>query len=139
MTPPDDCYYFGSDIDPKAVADAKKNAQSAGVGGFIKFSTADAFTRTPESLKTITGYDRQLVITNPPYGGRLMTPEEADEIYRGIASTYLTAEGKCRKGIRLSVISPDDTFERACGHKADKRTKLYNGNIKCQLNNYFKL
>ena len=139
MTPPDDCYYFGSDIDPKAVADAKKNAQSAGVGGFIKFSTADAFTRTPESLKTITGYDRQLVITNPPYGGRLMTPEEADEIYRGIASTYLTSEGKCRKGIRLSVISPDDTFERACGYRADKRTKLYNGNIKCQLNNYFKL
>ena len=105
----------------------------------IKFQVADAETRTPDALKSITGSDRQLILTNPPYGGRLMTPEEADEIYRMIASTYLTSDGFCKKGVRLSVISPEDTFELACGHKADKRTKLYNGNIKCQLNNYYKL
>ena len=68
-----------------------------------------------------------------------MTPEEADEIYKMISRTYLTNKGTCQKGIRLSVISPDDSFERAIGHKADKRTKLYNGNIKCQLNNFYKL
>ena len=56
-----------------------------------------------------------------------------------ISSLYLTKNGACRPGMRLSVISPDDSFEEATGHKADKRIKLYNGNIKCQLNNYFKL
>ncbi|SEW06858.1 putative N6-adenine-specific DNA methylase [Ruminococcaceae bacterium KH2T8] len=139
LTPPDDIFYFGSDIDPKAVSNAKINAKAAGVDAFIKFAVADAETRTPSALAKITGMDRQLVLTNPPYGGRLMTPEEADEIYKMISRTYLTNKGTCQKGIRLSVISPDDSFERAIGHKADKRTKLYNGNIKCQLNNFYKL
>ncbi|HAW16191.1 MAG TPA: RNA methyltransferase [Clostridiales bacterium] len=139
MTPPDDLFLFGSDIDRNAVESAKRNAETAGVSGFIKFGVADAETRTPSALTSVTGFDRQLILTNPPYGGRLMTPEEADEIYRMIARTYLTKQGLCRKGIRLSVISPDDTFEVATGFKADKRTKLYNGNIKCQLNNYYRL
>ena len=135
----DDIYFYGSDIDPKAIANAKENAKAAGVDHLIKFAVADAETRTPSSLAKITNFDRQLVLTNPPYGGRLLTPEEADDIYKMIARTYLTNKGRCQKGIRLSVISPDDSFERATGHKADKRTKLYNGNIKCQLNNYYKL
>lgn len=135
----DDCFYWGSDIDRRAIEDAKLNAERAGVGKFINFSVADAATRTPASLEKLTGFDRQLIITNPPYGGRLMTPEEADEIYRMIGKTYLTPDGFCKKGVRLSVISPDDTFEAAIGNRANKRVKLYNGNIKCQLNNYFKL
>ena len=134
----DDCFYWGSDIDHKAISNARKNAENAGVEKFIRFAVADAETRTPTALASITGFDRQLVLTNPPYGGRLMTPEEADEIYRMIAKTYLMNDGTCRKGIRLGVISPDDTFEVATGFKADKRNKLYNGNIKCQLNNYRK-
>lgn len=137
--PLDDCFYFGSDIDPKAIESSVRNAKNAGVSEFIRFNVADAATRTPKAYETITGFTRTMVITNPPYGGRLMTPEEAAEIYKMISSLYLTPDGFCRRGMRLSVISPDDTFELSTGHKADKRFKLYNGNIKCQLNNYFKL
>lgn len=135
----DDCFFYGSDIDPKAIESSVRNARSAGVDGHIKFAVADAATRTPSSFQNITGFSRTMVITNPPYGGRLQTVEEAYEIYKMISSLYLTKEGFCRPGMRLSVISPDDSFEEATGHKADKRIKLYNGNIKCQLNNYFKL
>lgn len=135
----DDCFFFGSDIDPKAIESSKRNAASAGVDSFIKFTVADAATRTPAAFEKITGFQRTMVITNPPYGGRLMTPEGAADIYRMISSLYLTPDGFCRKGMRLSVITPDDSFEAAVNHKADKRFKLYNGNIKCQLNNYFKL
>ena len=139
LSPMDDCFFYGSDIDPKAVRSAITNAKSAGVDKFVRFKVSDFKDIRPENISEITGFDRNLIITNPPYGGRLMTPEEADKIYRDIAKTYLTKDGKCKKGIRLSVISPDDTFEKATGFKADKRYKLYNGNIKCQLNNYFKL
>ena len=135
----DDCFFYGSDIDPKAIESSIRNAKSAGVFDHIKFNVADAATRTPSSFENITGFKRTMVITNPPYGGRLMTVEEAYEIYKMISSLYLTNQGFCRPGMRLSVISPDDSFEQATGHKADKRFKLYNGNIKCQLNNYFKL
>lgn len=135
----DRVFFFGSDIDSKAIESSLRNAKLAGVDQYIKFSVADAATRTPSALNSITGFDRNMIITNPPYGGRLMTPEEAAEIYQMISKLYLTSEGLCKKGMRMSVISPDDSFEIATGHKADKRVKLYNGNIKCQLNNYFKI
>ena len=49
--------------------------------------------------------------------------------------------GKCfkqQKGWSYSIISPSEDFEIFFGRKADKRRKLYNGMIKCQLYMYFK-
>ncbi len=139
LEPLDDTFFWGSDIDPKAVANAKQNAKNAGVSKFIHFEVADAKDKTVDALTSQTGFDRVFIITNPPYGNRLLTEEEANKIYKMIGFNYLTKSGKCRKGSRLSVITPDDSFEYANRAKADKRVKLYNGNTKCQLNNYYKL
>jgi len=139
LSPMDDIYFYGSDIDPKAVETARRNAEAAGVSDFTRFRVADFQKQTPEELKKWTRMDRQLILCNPPYGGRLLTPEKAEEIYRGIARTYLDPKGFCKKGIRLSVITPDDSFENQVVRKADKRRKLYNGSIRCQLTNYFRL
>lgn len=136
---PEDLYFFGSDLDNTAVETSMRNARAAGIDKVVRFSQANAFDQTPEALRKWTGLARQLILCNPPYGERLLTEEEAQEIYKGIANTYLDEEGNCRKGIRLSVISPDDTFERAVGRPADKRRKLYNGNIRCQMYHYYKL
>ena len=136
---PDDLFFFGSDLDSAAVDTSMRNARSAGVDRVVQFRQKNAFEQTPEALRDWTGLARQLILCNPPYGERLLNQEEAEEIYRGIAATYLDEEGNCKKGIRLSVISPDDTFERAVGRPADKRRKLYNGNIKCQMYHYYKL
>ena len=43
-----------------------------------------------------------------------------------------------QQGKKYFVISPDDDFEKIFGRSADKRRKLYNGMIKCQLYMYFK-
>jgi putative N6-adenine-specific DNA methylase len=137
--PMDDCYFFGSDIDPKAIESAKRNAEAAGVGQLTRFRICDANKMTPEYLGKLTNLPRQLVITNPPYGGRLMTPEDAARLYKLIDRNYLTKDGFCKKGLRLSVITPENAFEDATGHKADKRVKLYNGSIICTLSNYYKL
>lgn len=136
---PDDVYFFGSDLDMPSVETSRRNARAAGVEKVVRFQQADAFTQTPDVLKTWTSLPRQLILCNPPYGERLLSPEDAQRIYEGIARTYLDEEGLCKKGIRLSVISPDDTFEKAVGRPADKRRKLYNGNIRCQMYHYFKL
>ena len=45
---------------------------------------------------------------------------------------------KNREKDRFYVISPDDNFEKFFGRRADKRRKLYNGMIKCQVYQYFK-
>ena len=137
--PMDDCYFFGSDIDPKAIESAKRNAEAAGVGQLTRFRICDANKMTPEYMGKLTNLPRQLVITNPPYGGRLMTPEDAARLYKLIDRNYLTKDGFCKKGLRLSVITPENAFEDATGHKADKRVKLYNGAIICTLSNYYKL
>lgn len=139
LTAPDDCYFFGADIDSRAVRSAIANAKAAGVADFCRFDIRDASTVTPESLAAYTGMERQLVITNPPYGGRLMTPEEAEDIYRTLAKNLLTRSGQCKKGIRLSLITPDNMFEDATGLKADKRVKLYNGSKVCHQCNFYKL
>ena len=41
-------------------------------------------------------------------------------------------------GRKYFIISPHDDFEKIYGRTADKRRKLYNGMIKCQLYMYFK-
>lgn len=139
FTPLDDMYFIGSDIDPKAISNARNNARMAGLESFISFSVMDAARRPSKLLPAQTGFDRNLVLTNPPYGGRLLTEEEAARIYQIIRNNYLGSDGHCLKGCRLSVITPDDTFETVNQIKADKRVKLYNGNIRCQLNNFYKL
>ena len=57
----------------------------------------------------------------------------AEDIYRTMGKIF-TQE----KGWAYYIISPDETFEKCFGRKADKRRKLYNGMIKCQLYMYYK-
>ena len=137
--PTDSIYFYGSDIDKNAVALSQENARRAEVAQYIRFKRENAFFQTPTAVADWTGLERALILCNPPYGERLLSAEEATEIYRKIGSTFLTEKGTCKKGVRLSVISPDDTFEKAVGYKADKRRKLYNGNIKCQLYHFYRL
>ena len=59
--------------------------------------------------------------------------EQANTLYRDMGRVF-----ERRHGWSYSIITPCDTFEQEFGRKADKRRKLYNGMIKCQLFMYFK-
>ncbi len=117
---------IGTDIAKNAVDLTLENAKKAGVGELI---TA--------SVKNISDFkiaeERALVITNPPYGERLLEIKEAEELYK-IMGTVMPKE----RGKKYFVICPNDDFESRFGRPADKRRKLYNGMIKCQLYSYFK-
>lgn len=117
-------HIFASDIDPKAVAIARKNAERAGVTDLIEFSVADAreFSRLTEN---------GVIVTNPPYGERLMEKKSAEELYKafGTALKSLPGEDNWKK----YIISSHPDFERGFGKQADKKRKLYNGMIKCEL------
>lgn len=117
---------FGYDIDGAAVSLALANAKKAGVIGNIRAEKRDI-----RDFQTMT--DRGYVICNPPYGERLLDVQQAEEIYKVMGQVF---ERKPRWS--YSIISPDETFEECFGRKADRRRKLYNGMIKCQLYLYFK-
>lgn len=116
----------GTDIDPKAIALAKENAERAGVADIVRFSVADA---TKFDRKT----ERGVIVTNPPYGERIMEKAEAEQLYRLFGEAYRKSENW-----QLYLLSSHTEFERTFGKTADKKRKLYNGMIKCDLFMYFK-
>ncbi len=108
---------FGYDIDQEAIALTMENARKAGVEKRIHAERRD--------IKDFDGsFERAAVITNPPYGERLLDMEQARELYK-IMGRHFTA----KQGWSYSIISPDDGFEVSFGRPADKRRKLYNGMI----------
>ena len=117
---------FGSDIDKKALDLTLMNAKRAGVDKFFRLSQADikAFNPTTE---------RGTLVTNPPYGERMLDIKEAERLYKIMGERFVA-----KKGWSYGIISPDEEFEKCFGRKADKRRKLYNGMIKCQYYMYFK-
>ena len=117
---------YGSDIDDSALEIAKINAKRAGVERKIQFEKRDIrdFERKSE---------KGTVICNPPYGERLLDVEQAQKLYKVMGERFLQQHGWA-----YYIISPSEEFEKEFGRKADKRRKLYNGMIKCQLFMYFK-
>lgn len=116
---------WGGDIDPGAVAIARENAVKADVEDLVRFSLADA-----RNFFRAEPYGR--VVTNPPYGQRLMERQEAEGLYRDFGRAVMGLP----KGWRVNVLSSHTEFERTFGRPADKKRKLYNGMIKCDLFQY---
>ena len=113
---------WGGDIDPAAVALSRHNAELAEVDDVVKFEVADA-------ARFHWGGLQGRVVTNPPYGERLMEKKEAEELYQAFGK----ALSKLPDGWQAAVLSSHTEFERAFGRPADKKRKLYNGMIKCDL------
>lgn len=112
----------GSDIDPQAVELARQNAQKAGVEDLVRFREADATQFAP--TQTVGR-----VVTNPPYGERILEKREAERLYAAFGKAWRAVP----EGWSLSLLSSHTEFERTFGKKADKKRKLYNGPLKCDL------
>lgn len=113
---------WGGDIDPEAVALAKCNARLAEVDDIVRFDVDDA-------TRFHWGGLHGRVVTNPPYGERVMERKEAEELYRSFGKAW----SKLPEGWKLYLLSSHTEFERTFGKKADKKRKLYNGMLKCDL------
>ncbi len=112
---------MGSDNDPTCVSLSFANARKAGVSDCVTFKDGDA---TKMSLPT----DQGLIICNPPYGQRMMELQAAQRLY-GALGRHL----KYADGWKKYIITSEPEFEHYFGRRADKKRKLYNGMIKCDL------
>ena len=116
---------FAGDIDPACAALAQENARKAGVAATVSVEVRDALTMDFSSLAGT-------LLANPPYGERLLDQEAARTLYR----QYGAAAG--RSSLKQYVLTSDTEFERCFGFAADKKRKLYNGMLRCDLYMYFK-
>lgn len=113
---------WGGDIDPAAVELSRHNAELAGVTDTVRFQVADAANFHRDEPKG-------RIVTNPPYGERLMEKREAEQLYR----SFGRAAVQLPEGWSIGVLSSHTEFERTFGRTADKKRKLYNGMLKCDF------
>ena len=116
---------YGFDIDENAVTLTNDNANKAGISKRISATKAD--------IKNYKNQKGTITICNPPYGERMLDIKEAEKLYQVMGQVF---EGS--KDAPCYIISPHEDFEKFFGRKADKRRKLYNGMLKCQLFMYYK-
>ena len=97
---------------------AKKNAIKAGVSKHIEFKQIQ--------LKDFrTKKENGVLVANPPYGDRLLSEEQAQNIYRQMGQTYEPLETWSKY-----ILTSDLSFEEHYGKTATKKRKLYNGAIR---------
>lgn len=116
---------LGTDIDHRVIEIAKANAREAGVGDSITFKQMQLKDYTPDR-------EYGILISNPPYGDRLLDEEQVQEIYSQMGEVY-------RKMPTWSkyILTSDENFEHFYGARATKKRKLYNGALKVDYYQYW--
>lgn len=115
----------GFDIDGRMIEMAKKNAVAAGVDQDITFKQMRL-----QDLRTdkVNG----VIISNPPYGERLLDDEAIIQLYGEMGQTFAPL-----KTWSKFILTSDERFESRYGQLADKKRKLYNGTLKVDLYQFF--
>lgn len=114
----------GFDINPEAVKLALRHADKAGVRNIIHLQVAD--------MRNLSSrYAHGVIVTNPPYGERLMKEDELRLLYRDFGQVYRSLDEWC-----AYVITSYRGFEKYFGARADRTRKLYNSELECNLFQY---
>ena len=114
--------------DGGTAAGAQSAAQAlkkAGVSEWIEFREGDAAKLDVPAASGV-------MVTNPPYGERMLEQQSAQQLYRRFGRHV-----RFQDGWKLYLISSEPEFEYWFGKKADKKRKLYNGRLQCNVYMYF--
>jgi 23S rRNA (guanine2069-N7)-methyltransferase / 23S rRNA (guanine2445-N2)-methyltransferase len=108
-----------SDRDEAALALARRAADKASVSGDLRFTRRDF--REISSAR-----EHGSLVTNPPYGDRLGEAEEVRRLYRVMPEVF-----RRFPTWSIFVLTARRDFENVLGQEADRRRKLFNGDIEC--------
>jgi putative N6-adenine-specific DNA methylase len=117
---------YASDVSEKAIRIAEENAIEAGVDDCIDFFVKDV----NHIEKTMCPYG--VLITNPPYGERIGDEEQLTKIHRKLGSVF----GRDSTW-SVYVITSSNNFEKEFGRKADRKRKLFNGDMRVDYYQFF--
>ncbi len=113
----------GADIDPHCIELCKKHAKKAGV--MLNWAVRPLSELRPQA-------ERGIIVCNPPYGERLLNRTETTELYRQMRQVFMRMPRWS-----VNIFSGVDAFERIYGRRADKRRRLTNGGMQCNLYQYY--
>ncbi|MCC8112821.1 MAG: THUMP domain-containing protein [Bacteroidales bacterium] len=116
---------IGADISPAAVEIANKNAKSAGVSKYIELRTMP-IAHWEEAPKPAG-----VLITNPPYGERISTPD-MEGLYAMIGNRLKNVF----QGYHAWIIGYRDEYFQSIGLAPSQKVELYNGALDCELREY---
>ena len=121
---------YGSDASFFAIQQASKNVKSAGVQKDIELKQI----RMEEisNIKSQISNPSPLVMLNPPYGERLKSNKEMEDLYGAIGSTLKHQFA----GATAWIISSNAEAMKRIGLKPSKKYRLLNGELDCQFNRY---
>ena len=121
---------YGSDASFYAIQQASKNVKSAGVQKDIELKQI----RMEEisNIKFQISNPSPLVMLNPPYGERLKSNKEMEDLYGAIG----TALKHQFAGATAWIISSNTEAMKRIGLKPSKKYRLLNGELDCQFNRY---
>ncbi len=115
----------GFDIDGRMIEIAKSNAEEAGLPDVITFKQMRLQDFRTDKINGV-------VISNPPYGERLLDDKAVDILYNEMGQTFAPL-----KTWSKFILTSDELFELKYGQKADKKRKLYNGTLKVDLYQFY--
>ena len=124
---------YGSDASFYAIQQAMKNVKAAGLAKDIELRQIRI-----EEIKSITNNQSPitnsspLVMLNPPYGERLASNKDMEELYGKIG----TALKHQFAGATAWIISSNNEAMKHIGLKPSKKMRLLNGELDCQFNQY---
>lgn len=117
---------YGSDASFYAIQQATRNVKSAGVQKDIELKQVRL-----EELKELKA-EGALVMMNPPYGERLKSNKEMEDLYGAIG----TALKHQFTGATAWIISSNAEAMKRIGLKPSRKYRLLNGELDCQFNQY---
>jgi putative N6-adenine-specific DNA methylase len=113
---------FGSDIDPRALALARRTLAAAGVERWVRLERAGVLERAAPAPSGV-------LIANPPYGERTGSREELARFYPRLGD----ALKKRFAGWRCHLFSADPRLPKLIRLEPARRVPLYNGALECRL------
>ena len=119
-------HIYGSDASFYAIQQATKNIKSAGVQKDVELKQIRM-----EEIKEIHT-EGAFVMLNPPYGERLKSNKEMEDLYGAIG----TALKHQFTGSTAWIISSNVEAMKRIGLKPSKKYHLLNGELDCQFNKY---
>lgn len=120
---------YGSDASFYAIQQAMKNVKSAGVAHDVSLRQI-RLEELKEGNELKTG--NALVMINPPYGERLASNKDMEELYGKIG----TALKHQFTGATAWIISSNAAAMKCIGLKPSRKVHLLNGELDCQFNQY---